>query len=578
MAREIELLDDRGQARQRLSIWAGANMPHTIVTKELIDNEIDVVSERKQPATKTIIKLSKGRIKLEDNGTGISTGIKEGTGKTNLWLACAKMFTSSNYGGVSDSVGANGVGMTTANYTSHKFNVLNFNGRNVKGYQFTDGFLNGTEESGVKETGDLVNNPLTYEEANEKFQPFFEHGFLVDVTWADINDSNSVFEDEIDIDWLVRYAKLRTGEIAKGEVELYVYEDDEFEKELKHYIWNKEKDSENYLMSWEEKVKSEGGIIMKEGPWQIGFFTESKEIDSIVQGAPIKPRYSTSTNIDIQDLSIRIVLPITIKYFSEEYPPYSDQTKTDIRFPYAVISRLFEKSGDIYKHFYREAEKVYMSKVIKDSDSSMFWPSLGKPEDSELIIAEGYSAISGIKAQRNPNTQACIALRGKISNVFNMDMQKAMRSDIVKQILNAVLYNNYKRIIIAVDADPDGIGHICPLLVSLFYRFTNAIEDKKVYFVNTPYYIFSKKGEDDIKWSNNFRDCPKGWKTTAIKGLGSLDGSQIEKFIINEETRDLTMLVLDKDSEKSLDFAFSTGGKGWILTQKEAEIALSNCK
>lgn len=567
MAREIELLDDRGQARTRLSIWAGSDMPHTIVTKELIDNEIDVVSEKKQPATKTIIKLSKGRIKLMDNGSGISTEIKEGTDKTNLWLACAKMFTSSNYGGVSDSVGANGVGMTTANYTSHKFNVLNFNGRSVKGYQFTDGFLNGTDESGVKETGDLVTNPLSYEEANKKFEPFFEHGFLVDVTWDKIDSENSVFKDEVDLDWLIRYAKLRTGEIASGEIELFVYSDDNFEKETKHFVWNKEEGSKNYLMSWEEKVKAEGGTIMKEGPWQIGFFTETKEIDSIVQGAPIRPRYSTSTNIEIQDLSVRTVLPITIKYFSEEYPPYSDQTKTDIRFPYAVIGRLFEKSGDIYKHFYREAEKAYMAKVIKDSDSSMFWPSLGKPEDSELIIAEGYSAISGIKAQRNPRTQACIALRGKILNTWNLDMQKAMRSDIVKQILNAVLYTNYKKIIIAVDADEDG-GHIASLLIALFSRFTNIIKDGRLYYVHTPHYIFKTRNKP-IQWSDEAKDCPPKWHVKTLKGLGGMSAEEVEKFIINEDSRTLQQIVWDNESEcnAALDHAFSYGGENWIINE-----------
>lgn len=562
MAREIELLSDREQARMRLSIWAGSEMPQTIVAKELIDNEIDVVSEKGQPASKCIIKISKRRLKLMDNGTGISTEIKEGTGKTNLWLACAKMFSSSNYGGVSDSVGANGVGMTTANYTSHKFNVLNFNGRTVKGYSFTDGYLNGTEESGVKETGDLVENPLSYKEANEKFQPFFEHGFLVDVEWSPV--PNEVFIDEVDIDWLIRYAKLRVGEINKGEVEIFVYDDDNFENEVKHYIWNKDKDSKYYLQSWDEKVKENDGVILKEGPWSIGFFAEEVKIDSIVQGAPIRPRYSTRTSIQIQDYSVTINLPITLKYLSEEYPPYTDQTKTDVRFPYTTIARLFEKSGEVYKHFYREAEKAYMARVIKDSDSNMFWPSLGKPEDSELIIAEGYSAISGIKAQRNPRTQACIALRGKILNTWNLDMQKAMRSDIVKQILNAVLYSNYKRIIIAVDADDDG-GHIASLLIALFVKYTNVIQEGRLYYVNTPHYIF-KKGNAPIKWSDEAKDCPKGYHTTTLKGLGGMDAKQIKTFIINEETRHLQKIVFDGlKCEKALDQAFSYGGEHWIL-------------
>lgn len=562
MAREIELLSDREQARNRLSIWAGSIMPHTIVAKELIDNEIDVVNEKGQPATKCIIKLSKYRMKLMDNGTGISTNIKEGTDKTHLWYACAKMFSSSNYKGVKESVGANGVGMTTANYTSHKFNVINFNGDNVRGYQFTDGYLNGTEESPVKETGDLVNNPLTYEAANKVFDPFFEHGFLVDVTWDAA--PNEVFHDDVNIDWLVRYTKLRVGEIKSGEIELYIYEDDEFKKEIKHYIWNKDKESKNYVKSWEEKVKDYNAVIIKHGPYQIAFSSDvNMKVDPMVQGAPIKERYSITSSIKIQEVDLRVTVPFSIKFLSEEYPPYTDQTKVDIRLPYSAIGNAFEKSGDVYKHFYREAEKAYMVKVIKDSDSSTFWPSLGKPEESELIIAEGYSAVSALKAERDEETQACIALRGKISNCWNLEMTKAMRSDVVKQILNAVLYTKYKRVIIAVDADDDG-GHIASLLISLFARFTNLIQEGKLFYVHTPHYLF-KKYKAPLKWSDDARDCPAGYKTTTLKGLGGMSADEVGLFIMSEDTRTLVRIDWDEDAEASLDHAFSEGGESWII-------------
>lgn len=562
MARKVSLISDRDLARERLPIFAGSIMPQTIVMKELIDNEIDVVNEKDQPANKTIIKLSQNRIKLMDNGTGISTEINEDTGKSHIWTACAKMFSSSNYEGVQDSVGANGVGMTMANFTSAKFNVLNFNGENVKGYSFTDGFLNGTEESGVNEDGNYILNPLSYEEANEKFKPFFKNGFLVDVTWH--KTPNKLFEDPASLSWLLNYINIRVGEINSGEVELFLYEDDDFEVETEHIILNKNKESEHYVKSWEEKVQENNGLILKDGPWSIAFSTnETMKIPPIVQGAPIKERFKVSAGIEIQNENIRVSVPYSLKYESKDYPPYTDQTKVDIRIPYNIIGRLFERSGDIYKHFYREAEKLYMSKVMKESDTSNFWPSLRKPEESELIIAEGYSAISGLKSQRDPKTQACIALRGKVLNCWNLDMQKAMRSDVVKQILNAVLHSNYKRIIIAVDADDDG-GHIASLLTALFARFTNIIQDGKLYYVHTPHYLF-KKFRSETKWSDNAADCPQGYHVTTLKGLGGMTPSEIDTFIMNHETRQLVQIVWDKDAEKNLDHAFSEGGEKWII-------------
>lgn len=563
--REVDLASDRFLARQRLPMFAGSEMPKTIVGKELVDNCCDVVNEKGQPATKGIIHLAPHRVKVMDNGAGISTNVKEGTDKTSLWLSCAKMFSSSNYGGVADTLGSNGVGMTMANYTSKKFNILNFNGKDVKGYRFTDGYLDGVdEESQIEKSGDLVQNPLSYEEASEMFKPMFERGFLVDAEWHE--SPSDLFEDEMDLDWLVNYARIRTAEINSGEIEVHVFEDDEMTKLKRSFYWNKnDKQSDGYLKSWDEQVKEHEAVIVKSGPWTFAFSADtSMKIESVCQGAMIRSRYATGASIEIQGESINMSVPFTMKYLSSEYPPYTDQTKVATKFPYYPVANSFEKSGKVYQHFFREAEKLYMTKVIKESESSnSYWPSLGPAEESELIIGEGYSPVSAIKNQRNRNTQACIALRGKILNCWSLDMVKAMRSEVVKQILNAVLMNNYKRIIIAVDADPDGIGHIASLLISMFARFTNIIQDKKLYYVHTPHYLF-KKGKE-LEWSDNAGDCPKGFKTTVLKGLGGMEAGQIEKFIVNEETRQLIRIDWDEKAEESLDFAFAGGGEGWII-------------
>lgn len=570
MAREVELISDRDLARKRLPIWMGSDMPQTIVMKELIDNEIDVVSERTQSATEARIKIAPNRLKLMDNGSGISTEIKEGTDKTNLWLACAKMFTSSNYEGVSDSVGANGVGLSMANFTSSKFTIMNINGKNVKGYQFSNGFLNGTEESKVEETGDNVNNPFTFEEAKEKFDPMFDRGFLVDVTWDPT--PNDLFEDSADINWLVDYAMLRTGEIVKGEIRLEVYADNNFETLVSSSIWNKDPKSSNYVMSWDERVKNAGGVIIKDGNWQIGLSTDQSNfnIRSIVQGAPVRSQHSTNMNIKIQDEDIRVSVPVTFKYQSTDYPNYTDQTKVAVRFPYSQVGRSFEKTISIYNHFYKEAEKLYMKKVIKGSEQGSLVAALGRPEDGELLIAEGFSAGTTIRNVRNNETQSCIALRGKISNTWNLDMAKAMRSDVVKQILNAVMNYKYKRILIAVDADTHGL-HIASLLIALFVKFTpELIKENKIKVVKTPKYIF-KKRKSPFKWSDNANDCPAGYSVTTLKGLGGMTAAEAEVFITNPDTRTLVDLKWDDQAEESLTLAFSEGAESWIVKDKEDE-------
>lgn len=589
--REVELISDRDLARKRLPIWAGSKIPHTIVIKELIDNEIDVINESKQKASEVTIYLGPNRIKLMDNGDGISTAIKEEDGKPSLWLACAKMFSSSNYDGVSESVGANGVGMTMANFTSFQFNVLNFNGKNVKGYMFTDGFLNGTDEAiehvnahiknneieyltycksgkfGYDGDGDFVESPLSYEEANEYFNPFYENGFLVDSMWHAA--PNKLFEEGPDIDWLINYAKVRMGEVYRGKAHIYVFNTNDFDKDgvkpIKEFHWHKNKDEEGYVPSWNEQVKESNGVAIKEGAWTFGFSTNEKmDIQSIVQGAPIESRTKTGISIEVMGKDITVQVPITLKYVSDEYPPYQDQTKTQVRFPYQAVRRAFHRSGSIYKYFYQKAVEKYTAQEIAETNVSMYWPCLGPTEEAELIIAEGYSPVSALKAMRNPNTQACIALKGKILNVRNMPMEKAMNSEVVKQILNTVLLNKFKRVIMATDADDDGY-HIASLLISMFKRFTSVIEDGKLYHVHTPHYIFKKRGKE-IQWSDNATDCPDGYETTTLKGLGGMTPKEIDAFIMNADTRELVRIDDDEDSEFSLDLAFTEGGKPWIIS------------
>lgn len=566
--RKVEIASDRFLARERMAMFLGQDMPQTIAMKEIIDNEIDIVSERGQRANKAIIMMSPSRLKVMDNGTGISTEVENPDNpkeKPSIWHACATMFSSSNYSNNStDTIGANGVGMTLANYTSQKFTILNFNGRTVKGYSFTDGFLDGDIENGssVKETGDFVKNPLSYKNANAKYKPMFEHGFFVDVTWHPA--PNELFQDKANVEWLWNYAKTRAAEMSSGEIEIHMFADHEFTEELKTEIWSKDPDSKYYVKSWEEKVKDAGAVLVSErnSPWTFAFNTKEMKIDSICQSAPIKSRHVTTINIEIQDYSVPVSVPFSMKYLSDVYPTYTDQTKVAVRFPYAYVNRAFEKTGEVYRYFKREAEKAYMAYVIKDSDSNMFWPSLGPTEESELIIAEGYSAISGLKSQRDPKTQACIALRGKIQNCWNLDMTKAMRSEVVKQILNAVIYSKYKRIIIAVDADTDG-SHICALLLAMFARFTNLIQEGKVFYAHTPHYLF-KKTRQPIEWSDDANDCPPGYHVTTLKGLGGMSESEVRTFIMNSETRDLVNIVWDKEAIYNLDRAFSYGGEDWI--------------
>ena len=618
-ARTVRQATPRFVTRERTQLWLGNAMPETIAAKEVIDNAIDAISERSQSATEAVIKISTNAIKVNDNGNGISTDLSPDNINTHMFLAVAQLFTSSNYDGVSDSVGANGVGVKASNYTANSFVALNFNPahrqRTVRGYEFVEGYLKGTDDhlnwvadcvnkdfnadidiqyikdnskNGIfkhkdKEydvsSGDIVENPYSKQEALEKYKPDFENGYFVECKWTKYSKltgtysenslTGAVFKDDIDIEWLKKYTEARVGELNSGKVTFIAYSDDDFTNVESANIWCKEvSDKEHYVKSWQEKVEETDATVVKKGPWLFAFsIDDGFDIQSIIQGCLTELKGYSNFRFQIQDKYITLPVKSSAYYKSTEYPDYSDQTKVSVNFPREEFNNAFLRSGDVYKHYYAIAEKEFLKGMIKESDDGNFYPSLGKPEDSELIIAEGYSAISGIKAMRNANTQACIALRGKISNCWNLDIAKAMNSDIVKQILNAVMYNNYKQIIIATDMDPDGF-HICTLLIGIFAKFCPSLFDNnKIKIAHSPHYLFKKKGAE-VLYSDNAKDCPDGYHVTTLKGLGGLTAKEIDRFLLNDDTRDLWTITYDSSDNSedynAIDLALGYGGKEWI--------------
>lgn len=714
-SRKVSKASSRFLAKERSPLFYGTDIPSSVSRKEIIDNEIDVISESKMSAKQAVIKISPRRLQVMDDGPGISTEPANGA-QTNLWLAIAELFTSSNYEGEKESLGNNGVGLSLGVLTSQHAVALNFNGNNVKGYEFKHGLLKGTpgeiaessfldnvssgfteedkffdkvnhaftinkyneiddlvevetKEDSVKTKllesvtfkgkyyeadtifdgtprelldntgveydeekfneflkkysrssfanendsindklgcvvdaseaydGDYVSNPLSYEAAYERFVPPFKNGFMVDITWG--SEQDPVFPDggKADLKWLHNYTKRRVGEMSSGGiVEFYVYADDDFTKLVSHEAWtnrdelssdyNSENDSKQfqasrnamfdkltikestveYIPSWLDQVKAYNAVVYRVGDYWVAFSTdEEMKVDSIVQGAPVTSRFDSKQTFEIEGQKINVSVPTSFKYESETYPPYSDQTKVRIKYPGVEIRTAFDKRNEVNAHFYHQAEMIYAESLVKDANPSIFWEALGDPEEAELIIGEGFSSVSNIKSQRDPYKQACIAIRGKILNTWRSDIKYAMRSEEAKEILNAVLYTNYKRIIFATDADPDGY-HISTLLIGLLYQFTNKIQEGKVCYAHTPYYVFKKRNEPEL-WSDDPKDCPAGYHKTTLKGLGSLTPEQMHRFVTNEETRQL-IYIKDNDkgkSEEALDIALVEGGKRWII-------------
>jgi DNA gyrase subunit B/topoisomerase-4 subunit B len=165
----------------------------------------------------------------------------------------------------------------------------------------------------------------------------------------------------------------------------------------------------------------------------------------------------------------------------------------------------------------------------------------GRGSESMIFITEGQSAAGSIVSCRNVNFQAIFTMRGKPLNVCDL------RRDVVYK--NEELYNlmrsldieesperlRYRKIILATDADVDGL-HIRNLLLTFFLRFFESIvHDGFVYILETPLFRVRNSKKTAYCYSESERDAAaknlRGAEITRFKGLGEISPSEFKYFI-----------------------------------------------
>jgi topoisomerase-4 subunit B len=203
--------------------------------------------------------------------------------------------------------------------------------------------------------------------------------------------------------------------------------------------------------------------------------------------------------------------------------------------------------------------------------------------ESTLFITEGDSASGSITKSRDVNTQAVFSLRGKPLNTYGMS-KKIVYENEEFNLLQAALniedgledlrYNN---IVIATDADVDGM-HIRLLLITFFLQFfPELIKEGHLYILQTPlfrvrdkketYYCYSE--EERVNAINKLRGKSE---ITRFKGLGEISPDEFKHFIGEDIRLDPVMLDKATTIEQLLEFYM---GKN---TPNRQEFIINNLK
>jgi topoisomerase-4 subunit B len=185
--------------------------------------------------------------------------------------------------------------------------------------------------------------------------------------------------------------------------------------------------------------------------------------------------------------------------------------------------------------------------------------------ESTLFITEGDSASGSITKSRNVNTQAVFSLKGKPLNSYGLSkkivyeneefnlLQAALN---IEDGLDELRYNN---IVIATDADVDGM-HIRLLLITFFLQFfPELIKDGHLYILDTPLFRVRDKKETIYCYSEEERRAAveklRGKaEITRFKGLGEISPNEFVHFIGDDIRLDPVMLDKEMSIEQMLEF------------------------
>jgi len=188
-----------------------------------------------------------------------------------------------------------------------------------------------------------------------------------------------------------------------------------------------------------------------------------------------------------------------------------------------------------------------------------------KANDSTLFITEGESASGSITTARDVDIQAVFSLRGKPLNSFGLSKKIVYENEEFNLLQHALDIENgleclrYNNVVLATDADVDGM-HIRLLLITFFLQFfPELIREGHLYILDTPLFRVRNKQKQFYCYNGKERkeaieSCGKGAEITRFKGLGEISPGEFKEFIGDGMKLDPVILDRHKSESEMLQF------------------------
>ncbi|MEK6481102.1 DNA topoisomerase IV subunit B [Catalinimonas sp. 4WD22] len=544
-----------------------------VLVKEVIDNCID---EHVMGFGKNIdIKVTEKRVEIRDYGRGIPLG--------KVVDCVSKINTGGKYDSKAfqKSVGLNGVGTKAVNALSNHFKVQSFREGKTKIAEFERGVI--TNDAKITKSTDKNGTLIVFEPDDDVFKNFhFRPQFLENQLW--------------------NYAYLNSGLTINFNGKKYHSENGLLdllsnktsEDNLRYPIIHLKGEDIEIAMSHtnqygEEYYSFVNGQYTTQGGTHLAAFREA-----VVK--TIREFYNK--NFDASDVRASIVAAISVRV---QEPVFESQTKTKLGSqnvgPEGPTMRTFindfiKKQLDNYLHRHQDTANALLKRIQQSErerkeiagikklanerakkanlhnkklrDCRMHYDDKKgeKGDDTMIFITEGDSASGSITKSRDVQTQAVFSLRGKPLNCFSLTKKVVYENEEFNLLQHALNIEDgldglrYRKIIIATDADVDGM-HIRLLMLTFFLQFfPDLVRNGHVFILDTPLFRVRNKKETIYCYSedekrqavNKLGNKPE---ITRFKGLGEISPDEFGAFI-GEEIRLQPIIIDDKVSIKKL--------------------------
>lgn len=523
-----------------------------VLLKEVLDNSID--EYRMGFGKKITVDIEDGRVKIRDYGRGVPLGkVKDVSSKMNTGAKYdSKAFKK--------SVGLNGVGIKAVNALSSEFIIESYREGESKCVVYEKGYVindapqqtttqkNGTSVEFVPDK-EIFGDYLYRDEHIEpllKNYVFLNTGLTITYNGNDFYSKNGL-EDLLN--------ENLTTEILYPIIHLH---GDDIEVAITH--------SNQY---GEEYYSFVNGQHTTQGGTHLSAFREAT--------ARVIREYF-SKNFEFSDIRNGMVAAIAVKI---EEPVFESQTKTKLgsrdMSPEGVsinkyVNDFLKKELDNFLHKNLETAEILQKKILDSEKERKAIAGVTKLarerakkanlhnkklrdcrihyndskgdnlDETSIFITEGDSASGSITKSRDPNLQAVFSLRGKPLNSFGLT-KKIVYENEEFNLLQAALNIEegmdglrYNKVIIATDADTDGM-HIRLLLLTFFLQFfPDLVKKGHVYILQTPLFRVRNKKRTKYCYTEEERiaaidELGPNPEITRFKGLGEISPSEFKEFI-----------------------------------------------